>query len=63
MAPRRHNGPEWTFLITLIPVTVASFARLAEFHVWQAAPAVALFLGVFRLHGIVGPSPLWAIGA
>jgi hypothetical protein len=51
------------FLIMLIPVTVASFARLAEFHVWQAAPAVALFLGVFRLHGIVGPSPLWAIRA
>ena len=35
--------------------------ELAEFHVWQAALAVALFLGFFWLHGIVGPSPLWAI--
>jgi uncharacterized membrane protein len=40
----------------------ASF-ELAEFHVWQVAIAVALFAGVFWLHGIVGPSPLWAIRA
>ena len=32
--------------------------ELAEFHVWQVALAVALFSGVFWLHGIIGPSPL-----
>jgi uncharacterized membrane protein len=37
--------------------------ELAEFHVWQVALAVALFSGVFWLHGIVGPSPLRAVGA
>jgi uncharacterized membrane protein len=37
--------------------------ELAEFNVWQVALAVALFLGVFWLHGIVGPSPLWAVRA
>jgi uncharacterized membrane protein len=37
--------------------------KLAEFHVWQVALAVALFSGVFWLHGIVGPSPLWAVRA
>jgi len=35
--------------------------ELAEFRVWQVALAVALFSGVFWLHGIVGPSPLWAV--
>ena len=35
--------------------------ELAEFHVWQVALAVALFSGVFWLHGIIGPSPLWAL--
>jgi uncharacterized membrane protein len=33
----------------------------AEFHVWQVALAVAIFSGVFWLHGVIGPSPLWAI--
>jgi len=33
--------------------------ELAEFYVWQ----VALYSGVFWLHGIVGPSPLWAVRA
>jgi uncharacterized membrane protein len=37
--------------------------ELAEFQVWQVALAVALFLGVFWLHGIMGPSPLWAVRA
>jgi uncharacterized membrane protein len=37
--------------------------ELAEFNVWQIALAVALFSGVFWLHGIVGPSPLWAVRA
>ena len=35
--------------------------ELTEFHVWQVALAVALFSGVFWLHGIIGPSPLWAL--
>lgn len=33
----------------------------AEFHVWQVALAVALFAGVFWLHGTIGPSPLFAL--
>jgi uncharacterized membrane protein len=37
--------------------------ELAEFRVWQVALAVALYSGVFWLHGIVGPSPLWAVRA
>jgi uncharacterized membrane protein len=37
--------------------------EVSEFHVWQVALAVALFSGVFWLHGIVGPSPLWAVRA
>ena len=35
--------------------------ELAEFHVWQVALAVLVFSGVFWLHGIVGPSPLFAL--
>jgi len=35
--------------------------ELAEFHLWQAALAVALFSGVFWLHGIIGPSPLFVL--
>ena len=35
--------------------------ELAEFHVWQLAVAVALFSGIFWLHGIIGPSPLWVL--
>jgi uncharacterized membrane protein len=34
---------------------------LAEFRVWPVAVAVALFAGVFWLHGMIGPSPLWAV--
>jgi len=35
--------------------------ELSEFRAWQIALAVALFAGVFWLHGIVGPSPLFAL--
>jgi len=35
--------------------------ELTEFRVWQVVLAVALYLGVFWLHGIIGPSPLWAV--
>jgi uncharacterized membrane protein len=35
--------------------------EISEFRAWQIALAVALFAGVFWLHGIVGPSPLWAL--
>jgi uncharacterized membrane protein len=34
----------------------------AEFQVWQVALAVAIFAGVFWLHGIIGPSPLVIVG-
>jgi uncharacterized membrane protein len=35
--------------------------EISEFRAWQIALAVALFAGVFWLHGIIGPSPLWAL--
>jgi uncharacterized membrane protein len=35
--------------------------ELAEFQVWQVTLAVALFFGVFWLHGIIGTSPLWVL--
>jgi uncharacterized membrane protein len=35
--------------------------EISEFRAWQFGLAVALFAGVFWLHGIVGPSPLWAL--
>ena len=35
--------------------------EISEFRSWQIALAVVLFAGVFWLHGIVGPSPLWAL--
>ena len=35
--------------------------EISEFRAWQLALAFLLFAGVFWLHGIVGPSPLWAL--
>ncbi len=35
--------------------------EISEFRAWQIALAVVLFAGVFWLHGVVGPSPLWAL--
>jgi len=35
--------------------------ELAEFHVWQVVLAVTFFSGIFWLHGVIGPSPLWAV--
>jgi uncharacterized membrane protein len=35
--------------------------EISEFRVWHIALATALFVGVFWLHGIIGPSPLWAL--
>lgn len=35
--------------------------ELAEFRLLQVAIAVVLFSSVFWLHGIIGPSPLWAV--
>ncbi len=35
--------------------------QVAEFHIWQVALAVALFSCVLWLHGIIGPSPLFAL--
>jgi uncharacterized membrane protein len=34
---------------------------LGEFALWQLALGLALFAGVFWLHGVIGPSPLWAL--
>jgi uncharacterized membrane protein len=35
--------------------------EISEFRAWQIAVAGVLFAGVLWLHGIVGPSPLWAL--
>jgi uncharacterized membrane protein len=35
--------------------------EISEFRAWQIALAVVLFASVLWLHGIVGPSPLWAL--
>lgn len=35
--------------------------EISEFRAWPIALAIVLFAGVFWLHGIVGPSPLWAL--
>jgi uncharacterized membrane protein len=35
--------------------------EVSEFRIWQVALAVAIFSGAFWLHGIIGPSPLWAL--
>jgi uncharacterized membrane protein len=36
--------------------------ELSEFRLWQIALAVALFVAVFWLHGIIGPSPALIVG-
>ncbi len=33
--------------------------ELGELEVWQFALAVGLFAGVFWLHGVLGPSPMF----
>jgi uncharacterized membrane protein len=65
---RRTLGAQWDAFeqqTSRLPFAAILSGRtrfeLAEFHVWQVALAVALFLGVFWLHGIIGPSPLWAV--
>jgi uncharacterized membrane protein len=35
--------------------------EISDFRAWQIALTVVLFTGVFWLHGIIGPSPLWAL--
>jgi uncharacterized membrane protein len=35
--------------------------KLAEFRIWQLALAIALFGGVFWVHGLIGPSPLFVL--
>jgi len=35
--------------------------EISEFRAWQIALAIVLFAGVLWLHGIIGPSPLWAL--
>jgi uncharacterized membrane protein len=65
---RRTLGPVWDEFeaqTSRLPFAAILTGRtrfeLAEFHVWQVALAVALFSGVLWLHGIIGPSPLWAL--
>lgn len=35
--------------------------ELREFHLWQVVLKVAIFAGVFWLHGVIGPSPLFIL--
>jgi uncharacterized membrane protein len=42
-------------------VTGRTRFKLAEYRVWQVALAVTLFAGVFWLHGVIGPSPLFVL--
>jgi uncharacterized membrane protein len=42
-------------------VTGRTRFEVAEFRMWQVALAVALFAGVFWLHGVIGPSPLFVL--
>jgi uncharacterized membrane protein len=65
---RRALGPRWDEFekqTSRLPFAAILTGRtrfeLAEFHVWQVALAVALFSGVFWLHGAIGPSPLFAL--
>jgi uncharacterized membrane protein len=66
---RRHAlGPRWDEFekqTSRLPFDAILAGRtrfeLAEFHVWQVVLGVALFLGVFWLHGAIGPSPLFAL--
>jgi uncharacterized membrane protein len=65
---RRTLGPVWDEFeaqTSRLPfaaiLTCRTHFELAEFHAWQVALTVALFSGVLWLHGIIGPSPLWAL--
>ena len=65
---RRALGPLWDEFekqTSRLPFAAILTGRtrfeLAEFRVWQVALAVALFSGVFWLHGTIGPSPLFAL--
>jgi uncharacterized membrane protein len=35
--------------------------EMSEFSAWQIALPVGVFAAVFWVHGMVGPSPLWAL--
>jgi uncharacterized membrane protein len=66
---RRHAlGPLWDEFAartSRLPFAAILAGRtgfdITEFRAWQIALAVMLFAGVFWLHGIIGPSPLWAM--
>ena len=65
---RRALGPLWDEFeaqTSRLPFAAILTGRTrfkpTELNVWQVALAVALFAGVFWLHGIIGPSPLWAV--
>lgn len=66
---RRHAlGPLWDAFAaqtSRLPFAAILAGRtrfeISEFRAWQIAVTFLLFAGVFWLHGIVGPSPLWAL--
>jgi uncharacterized membrane protein len=65
---RRALGPLWDEFeaqTSRLPFAAILTGRTrfkpTELNVWQVALAVAFFSGVFWLHGIIGPSPLWAV--
>jgi uncharacterized membrane protein len=65
---RRALGPLWDEFekqTSRLPfaaiLTGRTHFELGELRVWQVALAVALFAGVFWLHGVVGPSPLFVL--
>jgi uncharacterized membrane protein len=65
---RRALGPAWDEFAaqtSRLPFVAILAGRtrfeISEFSVWPIVLAVALFAGVFWLHGIVGPSPLFAL--
>jgi uncharacterized membrane protein len=65
---RRALGPVWDEFAaqtSRLPFAAILAGRtrfeISEFRAWQVGLAFALFAGVFWLHGVVGPSPLWAV--
>jgi uncharacterized membrane protein len=62
---KREESDEFAAQTSRLPFAAVLAGRtrfeISEFRAWQIALAVVLFAGVFWLHGIIGPSPLWAL--
>jgi uncharacterized membrane protein len=65
---RRALGERWDEFAaqtSRLPFAAIIAARtrfdISEFRAWQVALTVVLFAGVIWLHGVIGPSPLWAL--